>query len=159
MSVFSHRLALGAAIVAVVFAATAGAEAGRAADASPHGLQGLQGKLDYCKTCHGLQAQGYRGYYPMPRLAGQQPKYLENQLRAFIERRRTNPVMFNVAHVLTPEMVSSLAAHLRELDPEPYGGAPRELAGLGKNDLRAGPARIEHSRVLRLPWSGSQGQQ
>ena len=131
MSVFSQRLALGAAIFAVVFAAAAGAEARRVADAS-HGLQGLQGKLDYCKTCHGLSAQGYRGYYPMPRLAGQQPKYLENQLRAFIERRRTNPVMFNVAHVLTPEMVSSLADHLKELDPEPYGGAPRDRWALGK---------------------------
>ena len=137
MSVFSQRLALGAAIFAVVFAAAAGAEARRVADAS-HGLQGLQGKLDYCKTCHGLQAQGYRGYYPMPRLAGQQPKYLENQLRAFIERRRTNPVMFNVAHVLTPEMVSSLADHLKELDPEPYGGAPRESLALGKTIFEQG---------------------
>ena len=135
MGVFSLRLALGAAIVAMVFAAAAGAEARRVADSS---LQGLQGKLDYCKTCHGLQAQGYRGYYPMPRLAGQQPKYLENQLRAFIERRRTNPVMFNVAHVLTPEMVSSLAAHLRELDPEPYGGAPRESLALGKTIFEQG---------------------
>jgi hypothetical protein len=38
----------------------------------------------------------------MPRLAGQQAKYLENQLRAFIECRQTNPVMFNVAHSLSP---------------------------------------------------------
>ena len=38
----------------------------------------------------------------MPRLAGQQTEYIENQLNAFIERRRQNPVMFNVAHVLNP---------------------------------------------------------
>jgi cytochrome c553 len=93
---------------------------------------GLQAKLEYCKTCHGLSAQGYRGYFPMPRLAGQQPQYIENQLRAFIERRRTNPIMANVAHVLSPSMVSALATHFKNLDPKPIGGAPRGSLALGK---------------------------
>ena len=92
----------------------------------------FQAKLQYCKTCHGLSAQGYRGWFPMPRLAGQQPQYLENQLRAFIERRRTNPVMANVAHALSPSMVSELAAHFRHLDPRPIGGAPRQNISTGK---------------------------
>jgi len=131
MRIDSLRLALKIAVCAVVFMAAGRAEV-RAAS------EGLQGKLDYCKTCHGLQAQGYRGYYPMPRLAGQQPKYLEIQLRAFIERRRTNPVMFNVAHVLTPDMVAALATHLKELNPEPYGGAPRESVALGKTIFEQG---------------------
>src|SRR4249919_1508241 len=65
----------------------------------------LQAKLAYCKTCHGLSGQGYNGYYPMPRLAGQQPNYIENQLRAFIEHRRKNQIMANVAHVLSPSML------------------------------------------------------
>jgi cytochrome c553 len=93
---------------------------------------GLEAKLEYCKTCHGLSAQGYRGYFPMPRLAGQQPQYIENQLRAFIERRRTNPVMANVAHVLSPSMVSALAAYFKNLDPRPFGDAPRGSLSLGK---------------------------
>lgn len=131
MRTTSLRLALKVAVFAVVLMAAGRAEV-RAAS------EGLQGKLDYCKTCHGLQGQGYRGYYPMPRLAGQQPKYLENQLRAFIERRRTNPVMFNVAHVLTPEMLGALATHLKELNPEPYGGAPRESVALGKTIFEQG---------------------
>src|SRR5271165_3283973 len=124
MKVISLRLALQTAVLAIVFAA-----AGRAEDRGPDGFskQGLQAKLEYCKTCHGLQAQGYRGYFPMPRLAGQQPLYVENQLRAFIERRRTNPVMQNVAHVLTPSMIAALAAHFYELNPKPLGGAPKEL--------------------------------
>ena len=70
--------------------------------------QVLKAKTDYCKTCHGLDGQGFRGSFPMPRLAGQQPEYIANQLQAFIERRRTNPVMFNVAHVLDPAMVTSI---------------------------------------------------
>ncbi len=99
---------------------------------------GLEAKLEYCKTCHGLSGQGYRGYFPMPRLAGQQPQYLENQLRAFIERRRTNPIMANVAHVLSPAMVSALAVHFRNLDPKPFGGAPRGSLSLGKRIYEEG---------------------
>jgi len=92
----------------------------------------LQAKLDYCKTCHGLSGQGYRGYFPMPRLAGQQPEYLENQLRAFIERRRINPIMANVTHALSPSIVASLAAHFSHLDPRPIGGAPARSLATGK---------------------------
>ena len=71
--------------------------------------QALKAKTDYCKTCHGIEGQGFRGSFPMPRLAGQQPEYIANQLQAFVERRRTNPVMFNVAHVLDPAMVKALS--------------------------------------------------
>ena len=92
----------------------------------------LKAKLDYCKTCHGLSGQGFRGSYPMPRLAGQQPEYLENQLQAFIDRRRTNPVMFSVAHVLSPPMLKALAEHFKDLNPKPLGGAPRESVAEGK---------------------------
>ncbi len=99
---------------------------------------GFEAKVEYCKTCHGLQAQGYRGWFPMPRLAGQQPQYIENQLRAFIERRRTNPVMQNVAHVLSPAMVASLATYMKNLDPKPIGGAPRASVALGKRIFEEG---------------------
>src|SRR6202140_5404429 len=94
--------------------------------------QEFEAKAAYCKTCHGVAGQGFRGSFPMPRLAGQQPEYLENQLQAFIERRRTNPVMFNVAHVLSPSMLKGLAEHFRDLNPKPLGGAPREQVAEGK---------------------------
>src|SRR5260370_17268744 len=74
----------------------------------------------------------------MRRLVGQQPEYLENQLRAFIERRRTNPVMFNVAHVLGPSMVTALAAYFKDLDPKPLRGAAIELAAAGKKIYQEG---------------------
>ena len=38
----------------------------------------VQAKLAYCKDCHGRSAQGFHGYFPIPRLAGQQPEYLKN---------------------------------------------------------------------------------
>ena len=123
------RIGLGLIGGALMLAAAATA-ADHAQDPAARGS--IEAKLRYCKTCHGLSGEGYYGYFPMPRLAGQQPRYIENQLRAFIERRRTNPIMANVAHVLSPSMVSALAAHFRSLDPGPLGGAPRASVGLGR---------------------------
>ena len=87
-----------------------------------------------------MSGQGFRGSFPMPRLAGQQSEYLENQLKAFIERRRTNPVMFNVAHVLSPSMVKGLTTYFKELNPKPLGGAPKELVAAGKKIYEEGVA-------------------
>jgi cytochrome c553 len=98
----------------------------------------LQAKIDYCKTCHGVAGQGYRGTVPMPRLAGQQPEYIKNQLQAFIEHRRTNPVMNNVAHVLSPAMLQGLADHFQNLNPKPLGGAPRDQIALGEKIYKEG---------------------
>jgi cytochrome c553 len=129
MKFIGLRLALQTALLTVAVSAAGHAEdKGNAAVPK----QELDAKIAYCKTCHGLSGQGFRGSFPMPRLAGQQPEYLVNQLQAFIERRRTNPVMFNVAHVLSPSMLTALAAHFRDLDPKPLGGAPKELVAEGK---------------------------
>jgi cytochrome c553 len=128
MKVISLRLTLQTALLLVVLSAT-----GHAQDrGAPARQGGLEAKLEYCKTCHGLSGQGYLGYFPIPRLAGQQPQYVENQLRAFIERRRTNPIMFNVAHVLSPSMVTALATRFKDLNPKPFGGAPRGSIATGK---------------------------
>ena len=98
----------------------------------------LKAKTDYCKTCHGVSGEGFRGSYPMPRLAGQQPEYIENQLQAFIERRRNNPVMFNVSHVLTPTMLKGLSEHFKNLNPKPLGGGPKENMAEGKRIYEEG---------------------
>ncbi len=94
--------------------------------------QDVQAKFEYCQTCHGISGQGFRGAFPIPRLAGQQPEYIENQLKAFIEHRRINPVMFNVAHVLSPTMLEALTTKFKDLDPKPLGGAPKDLMPVGE---------------------------
>ena len=99
---------------------------------------GLQAKMDYCNTCHGFNGQGFRAFQPIPRLAGQPTEYIQNQLQAFIERRRTNSIMFNVSHVLSPEMLSALANKFNELNPKPLGGAPRELVAAGMKIFEEG---------------------
>jgi cytochrome c553 len=123
------QVVLQTTILAVVFTATSRAEDKSTAAVSKHDLQA---KIDYCETCHGVSGRGFHGYYPIPRLAGQQTGYFENQLQAFVEHRRTNIIMFNVAHVLGPEMITALAANFGALDPPPLGGAPKELAARGK---------------------------
>jgi cytochrome c553 len=127
------KLIVQTAILALAFATN-----GHAQERMAHATGGLEAKLEYCKTCHGLSGQGYLGYFPMPRLAGQQPEYIEAQLRAFIERRRANPVMRNVAHVLSPSMISALANHFSHLNPPPFGGAPRGSIAQGKKIYEEG---------------------
>src|ERR1700739_3273650 len=101
------------AVPAAVCVLTYGAQAAGPAS-SKHGLQA---KFEYCQDCHGPSGQGYRGFYPIPRLAGQQPIYFENQMRAYVERRRVNPIMANVAHVLSPAMIADLASNSHTLNP------------------------------------------
>jgi cytochrome c553 len=85
-----------------------------------------------------LSGQGFHGAIPIPRLAGQQPEYFENQLGAFLERRRENKFMFGVVHALPPEMIAGLSAHFRDLDAKPLGGAPKELVAAGKKIYEEG---------------------
>ncbi len=133
MKVNSSRLALLAPILAIVLAGQ-----GRAADKSAVAAHELQAKIQYCSECHQPSGQGYRGASPIPRLAGQQTEYFENQLHAFIERRRTNKFMFKVAHSLSPAMLSAIAEHFNKLNPKPLGGAPKELVAAGKKIFEEG---------------------
>lgn len=100
--------------------------------------QDAQAKLQYCEVCHGVSAQGYPGYYPIPRLAGQQVDYIKSQLQGFAEQKRTNNIMFSVGHVLSPAMITALATSFRDLNPKPLGGAPKELVADGKKIYEEG---------------------
>src|SRR5215472_9559394 len=135
MSMQKLLLAAASAVVLSVVSLSAHAQGNAAPGVS---AQVLKAKTDYCKTCHGIEGQGFRGSFPMPRLAGQQPEYIADQLQAFIERRRTNPVMFNVAHVLDPAMVKALSEYFQDLNPKPLGGAPKELVPEGKKIYEEG---------------------
>ncbi len=123
---------VGLAVLTTVFAAASRADAA----ASSNGA--VAAKLAYCQDCHGPMGQGYRGFFPIPRLAGQQIEYLENQLRAFVEHRRPNPIMSNVAHVLSSDMIAALATKFRSFNPKPVGGGPKELAAKGEKIFQGG---------------------
>jgi len=125
-----RRVAL---LLAIAVFLTVVANQGQAEDGLVRAKTGdIDAKFEYCTTCHGPSAQGFRGYFLMPRLAGQQPQYIENQLRALLERRRVNPVMANVAHGITTAMIPALAQRMNALNPPLYGGAPSGDVALGK---------------------------
>jgi cytochrome c553 len=73
------------------------------------------GKLPACSSCHG--ARGY-GTPLLPRLAGQRPAYLENQLRSFTKRERTNDnaVMHDIAAQLSETEIVAVSAFLAGFD-------------------------------------------
>jgi len=120
------------AFLAIVFSATSFA-AGTDTEAISN--QTLQAKIQYCQDCHGKSGQGLSGgYLPIPRIAGQTPKYIEKQLQAFNEamRDKNSDVGMTTAHALKPAMRPSLAAHFSSLNPAPIGGGPRQLVATGK---------------------------
>ena len=131
-----------ATVIAVVFGAAGHMNGAAAADVSS---QAVNAKLKYCEVCHGPSARGFVGYYPIPRLAGQQVEYIENELKGFIEHKRANVesptatnVMFNVGHVLSPEMVKALAQRFHDLNPKPLGGAPQAHVAEGAKIFKDG---------------------
>jgi cytochrome c553 len=132
------QLALAVATPGLIIAAISLADrAGAASDPR----WSLQPKIEYCTDCHGASGRGYRGYFPMPRLAGQTTEYFENQLRAFAGHGRGNdfPVPLSKVHGhLSAAMESALAAHFADLDPDPFGRAPRELVPRGRKIFKEG---------------------
>jgi cytochrome c553 len=138
MRVHSLRIALQAAALALIFLSTAGAsDFGKT---FRHPKQSLQGKITYCTGCHGHSGQGYRGYYAMPRLAGQTSTYLENQLQAFGEHRRESQTTLKIekVHGLGPAILTALAGHFEDLDTKPLGGGPRQLVDQGRKIYEEG---------------------
>ncbi len=129
------RLACCASLLSLVFASPI-----RAQDANTGAVsqKEVQAKLAYCEVCHGVAAQGFNGYYPIPRLAGQQIAYIENELQGFVEHKRTNNIMFNVGHVLSPAMIKALATDFHDLNPKPLGGAPKDMVSAGEKIFQQG---------------------
>jgi cytochrome c553 len=129
-------LALILALVSASPVRAQNANANANADAVPQ--KNVAAKLAYCEVCHGVAAQGFNGYYPIPRLAGQQIAYIENELQGFVEHKRTNNIMFNVGHVLSPAMIKALATDFHDLNPKPLGGAPKDMVSAGEKIFQQG---------------------
>jgi cytochrome c553 len=132
-----RQLLLPTAILALACSGTGDANGAGRRGSSRYGIEG---KVAYCTDCHGPAGQGYRGFYAMPRLAGQTPEYFENQLQAFIEgrRERRNAMPMSKVHGLASAMRSALAEHFAGLDPRPFGRAPKEFVATGRQIYEGG---------------------
>ena len=75
--------------------------------------QRLDNALAHCIGCHGIP--GYKTAFPevyhVPKIAGQQPAYLINALKAYKSGERSHPSMRGVAASLTEEDMKKLAEY------------------------------------------------
>ena len=71
--------------------------------------------LPSCASCHGVKGHGTP---QLPRLAGQHPRYTEDQIKLFNTRERTNDnaVMHTVASKLSELETHAVAAYIATLD-------------------------------------------
>ena len=109
MNVGSLQLALPTAVLAIACSGLVYAADTVAPTVPP---RELQAKIQYCTYCHQPTGQGYRGSSPIPRLAGQQTEYFENQVAGDLPHQH---ILLGIEHVL------DVAAAQSEAEIEPYG--------------------------------------
>jgi cytochrome c553 len=92
-----------------------------------------------CIWCHGTSAEGYT---PAPRLAGQRPQYIENQLAGFRRHARDNPFskqyMWGAAENLDAQLAHDLAAYFSTLPAKAAGDGNIELVAAGRSIYQDG---------------------
>ena len=80
-----------------------------------HG-QGMENAHAMCIGCHGIP--GYKTAFPdvyhVPKIAGQQPAYLVNALKAYKSGERSHPSMRGIAASLSDQDMADLAAYYGE---------------------------------------------
>jgi cytochrome c553 len=119
MSRFMFRVLIGAAIACVAHAQSktppekAPGKEAKAAEAKTVAGQKYENAIALCIGCHGIP--GYKTAFPsvyhVPKIAGQQPGYLLNALKAYKSGERSHPSMRGIAATLTEEDMKKLADH------------------------------------------------
>ena len=114
------RLILGVLISALVVAFGAHAQdkgQDKKTAAPAKSGQGMENAHAMCIGCHGIP--GYKTAFPdvyhVPKIAGQQPGYIVNALKAYKTGERSHPSMRGIAASLSEEDMKQLADY--------YGGA------------------------------------
>jgi cytochrome c553 len=92
-----------------------------------------------CTWCHGTLAQGYA---PAPRLAGQRPEYLVNELASFRTHGRDNPFskqyMWGAVANLSSQSARDLALYFSTLPPKAAADGDAALVATGKSIYQEG---------------------
>jgi cytochrome c553 len=97
-----------------------------------------------CVMCHG---PAFQGYWVAPRLAGQRPQYIQNQLRNFLAHSRDNPYsqlyMWRAAAKLDTQWgdadgYRAVAAYFATLEPKSARDGNEALTGEGANLFSGG---------------------
>ena len=122
-------LALAAAVATVAPAA--------AQDAKPGDRKAGEIKASMCIGCHNIP--GYQASFPeiykVPKIAGQNAKYIVSALNAYKKGERKHPSMRAIATTLSEQDMADVAAYYEQLEkgppaPAAPGEAPAEIAKL-----------------------------
>jgi len=93
------------------------AAAASAQDAKPGDAAAGQKKADMCIGCHGIP--GYQASFPevykVPKIAGQNSKYIVAALNGYKKGERKHPSMRGIAGSLSDQDMADLAAHFEQL--------------------------------------------
>jgi len=102
----------------------------------------VAGIVHVCASCHGFEGRSISPTFP--NLAGQQPAYIEAQLKSFRDHKRGDPhaqtYMWGMAGSLSDDMIHGIAAFFSAEKPAPgETGNPAEMQA-GKNIFEHGIA-------------------
>jgi cytochrome c553 len=95
----------------------------------------LEQRLKACAVCHGERGEGLTKAEFYPRLAGKPAGYLFNQLVAFRDGKRRNPIMNYLVAYLSDDYLREISAYYARSKP-PYPPpipAPAQLASRGQS--------------------------
>ena len=116
---FLLRVLIGAAVVCVAHAQPkpppdkAPTNEKKAPEGTTQTGQRLDNAIALCIGCHGIP--GYKTAFPdvyhVPKIAGQQPGYIINALKAYKSGERSHPSMRGIAATRTDEDMKKLAEH------------------------------------------------
>ncbi|HEY1043942.1 MAG TPA: cytochrome c [Telluria sp.] len=78
-----------------------------------------KGKVEMCIGCHGIPnyKMGYPEVYRVPKLGGQNAKYIEAALHAYKKGERKNASMRGIAMTLSDQDIADVAAYYAEPTP------------------------------------------
>jgi cytochrome c553 len=104
-------------------------------------------KAAACAACHGIDGNG--GADPSwPKLAGQIPEYLVQQLKDFKSGARRNPLMSGMAAPLSERDMKDLAAYYAGQQVTPGAAMSKEMAQAGGRIYRGGNAKTGVSACM-----------
>ena len=157
-TLFSATIAATIALSALTFGAVARAQDAAAAKAGDAAAG--QKKNAMCIGCHGIV--GYQSSFPeiykVPKIAGQNAKYLASALTAYKKGERKHPTMRGIAESLSDQDILDLAAYY-ETQGGPHAELPAEAqpapAGAVAELLTKGNCAACHGANFSKPIDGS----
>ena len=108
-----------------------------------------------CAACHGPDGNSPNPEWP--KLAGQHPAYLVQQLRAFKGGHRQNAMMAPMAQNLSEQDMLDLAAYFASQALQSTGAADAELAEQGQRLYRGGIAKRQVAACMGCHGPAGQG--